>query len=272
MEYSGKTVSVIIPMYNSEATIEKVLDSVKNQTAIDQILEIIIINDGSTDASLEVVEKYIENNRSLPIIVINQKNSGVSVARNNGMKRAAGEFIALIDSDDIWRKDKIEQQLKVFAKYPDIYFLGTGVQGEKLKIFFKEIHGVYKANPRDVCWKSFPTTPSVMFKKAAISEVGYFDENRKYGEDIEYFQRFFEKLNFYYLAKPLVKIGINKKFYGQKGLTSNLKEMHIGRQINLEILYKKRLISRKYYLFMKQFNKLKYIRRCCITRIETILQ
>ena len=48
MEYSGKTVSVIIPMYNSEATIEKVLDSVKNQTAIDQILEIIIINDGST--------------------------------------------------------------------------------------------------------------------------------------------------------------------------------------------------------------------------------
>ena len=122
MEYSGKTVSVIIPMYNSEATIEKVLDSVKNQTAIDQILEIIIINDGSTDASLEIVEKYIENNRLLPIIVINQKIQEVSVARNNGMKRAAGEFIALIDSDDIWRQDKIEQQLKVFAKYPDIYF------------------------------------------------------------------------------------------------------------------------------------------------------
>src|SRR5665648_285464 len=89
-------------MYNSKATIISTLDSIKNQTAFEQIIEIIIINDGSTDDSLNLVEKYIEDNQNMPILIINMPNGGVSSARNAGMKAAKGEWIALLDSDDEW--------------------------------------------------------------------------------------------------------------------------------------------------------------------------
>jgi len=99
-------ISVVIPMYNSRDTIIKSLDSIKYQTALDKIFEIIVVNDGSTDDSLEIVKKYKELNPSLTIIIIDRHNGGVSVARNEGMKIAKGDWIALLDSDDEWLPNK----------------------------------------------------------------------------------------------------------------------------------------------------------------------
>ena len=89
-------ISIIVPVYNTEKFLEKCLNSLINQTLKD--IEIICINDGSTDNSLQILEKFA--NKDKRIQIINQTNSGPSIARNIGIKKAVGEYIGFVDSDD----------------------------------------------------------------------------------------------------------------------------------------------------------------------------
>lgn len=97
-------VSVIIPIYNVELYLEEALDSIINQTLKE--IEIILINDGSTDNSLNIVRKYEREDRR--VIVINQKNQGQSIARNEGLKIVRGKYIYFMDSDDYIELDTLE--------------------------------------------------------------------------------------------------------------------------------------------------------------------
>ncbi len=89
-------ISVIIPIYNSEKYLSECLESIINQTFKD--IEIICINDGSKDNSLNILNEYLKKDNR--IIIVNQKNSGVSSARNKGIRLSTGDFISFIDSDD----------------------------------------------------------------------------------------------------------------------------------------------------------------------------
>ena len=103
-------VSVIMPAYNSEKYISAAIESVTKQTH--ENWELIVINDASPDNSAEIAQKYAE--KDLRIRVINQKsNGGVSRARNLGIESAKGDFIAFLDSDDVWVSEKLEKQLKL---------------------------------------------------------------------------------------------------------------------------------------------------------------
>jgi len=254
-------ISVVIPMYNSEKTIEMVLESVVKQTLFDRIKEIIIIDDGSTDLSKNVVEKFIINNNLKNVLLISQKNGGVSRARNRGLIEAKGEYIALLDSDDIWLESKLEKQMEIFDKNPEVYFLGCGHLDKPLKIGFKRIKGLYKAKLFDIFWKYFPVTPSVIFKQCCIEKIGMFDEKQRYCEDINYYLRFAVHYGYYYLPDKLVTIDIGKDFHGQTGLTSNIKGMHQGEMKNLYELYKQHNISLLFYMFFYMFLNVKYLRR-----------
>lgn len=97
-------VSIIVPIYNVEKYLSKCIESICNQTL--EEIEIILVNDGSTDKSLEIIEEYKKNDSR--IRVINQKNKGVSIARNNGLKIAKGEYIAFVDPDDWIDKNMYE--------------------------------------------------------------------------------------------------------------------------------------------------------------------
>ena len=121
-------VSVIIPVYNSEKTIVQVLDSVKRQTRFDYICEILVINDGSKDQSEELIQNYICEHSELPISYYSKENGGASSARNFGMRRAKGEYIAFLDSDDLWMPEKIEVQMKILLQHREIVFLGAGYE------------------------------------------------------------------------------------------------------------------------------------------------
>jgi glycosyltransferase involved in cell wall biosynthesis len=109
-------VSVVIPLYNKEAYIIETLQSVMNQTYSN--LECIIVDDGSTDKSFEIAGKFISTN-GLPWNLISQKNSGQTKARNHGIQRALGEYIAFLDSDDLWPVNKIEMQVDAMEKNPN---------------------------------------------------------------------------------------------------------------------------------------------------------
>lgn len=105
-------ISVIIPVYNAEATIKETIDSVLNQTFTD--LELLVINDGSKDSSLSI----ISNIKDSRLKVFSYKNAGVAISRNRGIKKAGGKFIAFLDADDLWTSDKLEAQLKALQSNP----------------------------------------------------------------------------------------------------------------------------------------------------------
>lgn len=111
-------VSVVIPVYNVEQYLERCLDSIINQTLND--IEIICVNDGSTDKSLEILEKYASNDSRIKIL--SQENGGHAVATNNGINLATGEYLFLMDSDDILKIDALEKTYNV-AKEKDVDFV-----------------------------------------------------------------------------------------------------------------------------------------------------
>jgi glycosyltransferase involved in cell wall biosynthesis len=105
-------VSIIIPIFNGEDFIENSLNSVANQTY--RNFEVLIINDGSTDSSLSIIEKWVSENASLVNVqVFSTTNSGVSSARNTGIQKSKGQYIAFLDCDDYWETGKLDAQVKI---------------------------------------------------------------------------------------------------------------------------------------------------------------
>ena len=112
------SISVVIPVYNLEHYIGTTIDSVLNQTVLPD--EVIIVDDGSTDNSISVIEEYINKNPDNFIRLVRQKNSGPGAARNRGIEVAQSEWIAFLDGDDIWLPEKINMIRKAISQYPDI--------------------------------------------------------------------------------------------------------------------------------------------------------
>lgn len=250
--------SVVIPAYNCETTILRTLQSVMAQTRIDLIEEIIIINDGSSDNTESMIRRFITDTPGMCVRYFKQNNHGVSYTRNKAIKMACANWIALLDSDDIWLEKKIERQQEIIIANPQILFLGSTYP---LKILFERRRGLYKLSAKELCLRNMPNTPSVVFKKSVGMELGLFDENMKYCEDINFYQKFLLKDSYYVLAEKLIETSIGKDFFSQSGLSSDLKQMHLGRNRNTHELHELGLISKSYMYVMLVMNEMKYLRR-----------
>lgn len=182
-------ISIIIPLYNKEHSIASTLQTVLNQTFQD--FEIIIVNDGSTDHSIDEVSKITDSR----IRLIHQTNAGVSAARNRGIEEAKGEFIAFLDADDEWNPDYLKTQYKLTQKYPECSVFACNyefkdAQGKVTptiirKLPFKGEDGIL-SNYFEVASCSHPPlwTSAVMVKKNAIQSIGGFPIGIKSGEDL----------------------------------------------------------------------------------------
>lgn len=261
-----KNISVVIPLYNSEDTIIPTLQSVEKQTKISYIKEIIVIDDGSTDSSKQIVNNYIPICK-IPIILISKKNGGVSSARNLGMEHSSGQWIALLDSDDLWIPEKIEMQCKILREHPEIDFLGGNMNETTLRIYFKKITKLYKANIKDVCITMFPQPSTVIFKKKIYEEIGGFDINQRYAEDGNYFLKICSRYEYYHLPIQLIYYGQGKRGFGVSGLSKNMREMYKGNIKNLKDTLNRKDISYCFYLEMRGFYLIKYIRRIVLTTL-----
>lgn len=261
-------ISVVIPMYNSESTIIKTLDSIKKQTVIEYIREIIIVNDGSTDSSRNIVGKYSENNQTMNIKLIDIENGGVSNARNIGMKNATGDWIALLDSDDEWYSNKLDVQTDIINSIEDIDFLGAEHNNKGMKIFIRPITQVHKVKTWEMFIRSFPQPSTVIFKKKIFCELGGFDVKQSYCEDINYFTIISSKYNMYHYPFQLSIFDGGKSCGAHKGLSSNMRQMQKGTIKNLKDFRKEKIISIPFYIFLYIFYWLKYIRRLVYKSIE----
>ena len=223
--------SIIIPAFNAEKTIFDCLDSVEKQTFRD--FEVLIINDGSIDRTGDLIAEFSLSS-SLKIITLNQNNLGVSVARNGGMSIAKGLWIAFLDADDEWSSNKLLRQYEIITANPEIDFLGTTRNDEiHSRFYFKKFDYLTKISYKILFYKNFFVTPTVIFKKSILEEVGYFDPNKRYFEDCNYWIKICHQHNCFLLNESLVTTGKGKPHFGLSGLNSNIKETHKGEILNL---------------------------------------
>src|SRR5574344_5605 len=181
-------ISVIIPLYNKAQSIAETLRSVLNQTYKDY--EIIVINDGSTDNSVQVVES-IKDSR---IKLFNKPNGGVSSARNEGIRRAQYEYIAFLDADDLWKPTYLEELVKLITDFPEASLWGTGYEflinntsSRAEKSLPDNFRGIIQ-NPWSSVAHSYCTTTSCCRRQSLLT-IGMFDERISYGEDIDVWWR-----------------------------------------------------------------------------------
>jgi len=258
-------VSVIIPMYNSEKTIVNALNSVKVQTLNIKEFEIIVINDGSTDSSQSLVEEYIEKNPEMNFQLLNQVNKGVSSARNLGLKIAKGEYIALLDADDEWLPEKTERQLKYFeTESLNIDLLATkGNDKEILYPYRVGRNNLAEITFRKLLIRNEMLAPTVMFRRKILKNTGFFDDDQKHAEDVNYWMRTSLNNKMYILNESLVFVGGGKRTFGVSGLSADLAAMERGFIKNLKEMYMLKNINSFQYILLRLFYKAKYLFLLC---------
>ena len=187
-------ISVIIPLYNKEHFVAKTIEYVLDQTHQD--FELIIVNDGSTDHSADVVATFSDKR----IIYVEQANGGVSSARNHGLRLAKGDFIAFLDADDTWYSDFLEQMLKLYTDYPNYAFFCCAQKDRLIPTLPSGISIV-----EDHCkYFYIYCTGSILLKKEVFEKVGGFREGIQYGEDLDMWLRIACKYKTIYINKELI--------------------------------------------------------------------
>lgn len=179
MTSTNSLISIIIPVYNCEQYLEEALESVLNQNF--KPLDIIVIDDGSTDRSLSIAESYVPQIR-----VFQQPNLGAAEARNNGIKNANGDFLAFLDSDDVWLTDKLSSQIELFTENPNLDMVFGGVE-QFLSPELEQDH-----NTPTVAIKKYPLgllAGTMLIKKASFLKVGLFNPAWKIGEFIDWYAK-----------------------------------------------------------------------------------
>lgn len=261
-------ISVIIPMFNSESTIIRTLTSVINQTVNKVDYEIIVVNDGSTDKSLKLVNNFAAKHSSSIIKIIDKENGGVSSARNVGLKAARGKWIALLDSDDEWLPDKIERQLDFINRHPNAAFVGTNLVGRLPRVGFKIVDCPTKLKVKDTLITMTPQTSTVLFKRMILDTIGLYNENLTHGEDGDLWLRIISNYESWFLPDELVIFDNGKKGFGGNGLSGNLTKMQNGiRRLN-KVALRNSQINWMEYILISFYNEIKYIRRKLINAIS----
>ena len=199
-------ISVVIPLYNKEKHIAHTIETVLNQTYRD--FELVVINDGSTDKSAEIVS-LINDER---VRLISKDNEGETATRNYGVKRAEGEYVAFIDADDEWMPHFLEEINSLIDSYPEASLFATALMvyernGEEYKLEYPDLPADGARCLIDDYFKSSLfyspiSSSSVCVKKSAFEDLGGFKPGIKNGGDLDLWCRFALKYQIAYSSKP----------------------------------------------------------------------
>lgn len=189
-KYVNDLVSVIIPTYKRSSTLPRAIESVLNQTY--RNIELLVVNDNEPEDEFtqyvkQITDKFKTDNRFQ--LIIQEKHINGAVARNIGIKKAKGEYIAFLDDDDWWKLNKIELQVKELKK------LSPDWGGVSCKFIFYNSHGeiigrslkyrdgyIYK----DILFlQSDVATSTLLLRRSALDETGYFDEKLLRNQDLQ---------------------------------------------------------------------------------------
>ncbi len=244
--------SIIIPLYNKEKYIQNTIESALHQTFTD--FEIIVVNDGSTDSSLAIVEQ-IEDSR---IKIFSTKNGGVSKARNYGIEKAQSDLIAFLDGDDLWEENHLESLYKLWKKYPNCGLYASGYSKKfdnsrpikavfaGLEDFFGVVEDFFKASIIDC----LATSSSVMIQRFVFNKIGGFNQILKRREDTEFWIRIALQFKIAFSSKITVKILFNPL---ENHLSKSKNDNHTLRFYQIFESEEKINLSFKKYLDLNRF-------------------
>ena len=227
-------ISVIIPTFNRAKILPKAIDSVLQQTYKDY--EIVVIDDGSTDDTKEVLMRYGDK-----IIYRFQENKGISSARNRGIEIARGRYIALLDSDDYWLPEKLEKQVACFQKNPSYRMVATRCSSFKVDGNFtssepkEEIKKKSRSGKsgwiyKELFYKNFIRTSSVLIEQECFKKIGTFDETLYCCNDVDMWIRIAKEYEVGFINDILTVYTDNPKGISNDGLA--------GRKTYVEVLEK----------------------------------
>ncbi|MBS0185060.1 MAG: glycosyltransferase [Proteobacteria bacterium] len=215
--HKNPLISVIVTTFNRKEFLKKTLNSILSQTYSN--LEILVIDDGSSDNTHSVVEKFSDNRLQFHTI----KHSGrPAVPRNYGIKKSKGNFIAFCDDDDIWEADKISLQIKAFQDNPSIklcYTNSSYIDENDLVLSFPYNSSKDKITTfKDQLYQNKVTFSSLMIHRDVVQAGHYFDErlSLKASEDFLFITKIVAKYPIYYLNLPLIKYRVH-----QNGISHN---------------------------------------------------
>jgi len=249
------TISVIIPVYNGEKTIKQTVESVLNQTFKD--FELLIINDGSQDATLEIIQA-INDER---IQVFSYQNSGVSASRNRALTKAKGEFISFIDADDLWTPNKLELQLKALQDNPQaaVAYSWSDWIDESGQFLRSGGHITVngKAYEKLLLRDFIESGSNPLIRKQALDEVGYFEQSVTPAEDWDMWLRLAARYEFVTVEVPqiLYRISPNSASFNivkmEAGSLKVIERVFAQAPESLQDLKRETLASRYNYLTFK---------------------
>ncbi len=247
-------ISVIIPVYNAEGSITETLQSIAFQTR--PIDEVIIVNDGSSDNTVKVISA-LKVKLALNIRIIDQENAGPSKARNRGVQEAKGEWIAFLDADDVWEREKVEQQMKLLEEHPEYVLAGSLVEYSKIKSNRKYDRIEFS----NLLIRNGVFTSTVIVAKKVLIEIGGFREDMKYSEDYNLWLKICKLYPVMVVNQQLVHYGGGKGSLSDIGLSSNMWAMEKGELSNFLEMYRLGYISLIRYLGLFIFSLSKFFRR-----------
>ena len=208
----NELVSIVMVNYNQEKFLKKAIDSVLIQTY--KNWELIIVDDGSTDRSVDIIKEY-EDDRIKPIFL--QENSHICIATNTGFAAVNGKYIARLDSDDIWEKEKLEKQMDFMQQNPDAKVCFTQIElidenGKNINDREPELLSLYNSRQKSrEEWIKFfffvgnSLLPTLVFEKKLLDIVGGFKLNYCQTHDFEFLIRLIKHTDFYFVEEELVK-------------------------------------------------------------------
>lgn len=201
------TVSVIIPAYNSEKFIGQAIDSVLSQTY--SKLEIVVVNDGSTDNTANVVQQFCYSGR---LNYIEQENKGVASARNVGIRRSGGELIAFLDHDDCWFPKKLEHQVAFILANPAVPWVHSNAyvdfKGSRKSVRWQT--GVQGHSFRELFVRNQIILSTVLLRRVCLEGVGLFNERFGGAEDYDLWLRLAIRYPLGYLDEVLALYRIHE--------------------------------------------------------------
>lgn len=190
-------VSIVIPVYNGEKYIQETLESVLGQTYADR--EVIVVDDGSTDGTLEILSTYGDKLR-----VFRQENRGAAAARNKGIQEATGKWVAFVDADDVWLPEKLEKQLAACGDYvwshTTSLFSGGVNNGKRDCDFTPKFSG---AVLEKLVKGNFITTSTVVVERKVLLALGGFDVSLRSIQDWDLWVRIASENDLGYLGEEL---------------------------------------------------------------------
>ena len=264
-------VSVIIPVYNSESTILHCIESVvASLEKVTTDYEIICVDDGSSDNSLQLLNEIASQNSK--IIIVHQENTGAATARNKGLELAKGEYIAFNDSDDEWLENHFEVLLEVFEQHPEIDCLSGNHEIDKQKTqFLSQIDkNLYKTTLKSQLLKNYFSPPNSMLKHTVWGSGIKFSSGMRHAEEGFFFNWIAKDFNACFLNQKVSQSILHKQRFGESGLSGNLKAMEQGELFNIHYAYKNFGIPWHFYIFAKSFSLAKYVRRILIVKIRNL--